>query len=67
MLEAIAEADRLGFYACYSADEIYHKDPWLLFGAAAARTERIRFGPCVSPLYLREPTSSPSRRRRSMS
>ena len=57
LLDAIAAADRLGFFACYSADEIYHKDPWPLFGAAAARTERIRFGPCVSPLYLREPTS----------
>ena len=56
LLEAIVVADRLGYYACYSADEIYHKDPWLLFAAAAARTERIRFGPCVSPIYMREPT-----------
>ena len=53
---AIAAADRLGYYACYSADEIYHKDAWLLFAAAAERTERIRLGPCVAPIYMREPT-----------
>jgi 5,10-methylenetetrahydromethanopterin reductase len=56
LLEAIALADRLGYYACYSADEIYHKDAWLLFAAAADRTDRIRMGPCVSPIYMREPT-----------
>jgi 5,10-methylenetetrahydromethanopterin reductase len=56
LLNAVVLADRLGYYACYSADEIYHKDAWLLFAAAAQRTERIRFGPCVAPIYMREPT-----------
>ena len=56
LLDAVALADRLGYYGCYSADEIYHKDAWLLFAAAAERTERIRLGPCVSPIYMREPT-----------
>ncbi len=56
LLEAIEAADRLGYHACYSADEIYHKDAWLLFAAAAQRTERIRLGPCVAPIYMREPT-----------
>src|SRR5690242_2925085 len=56
LLDAIALADRLGYHACYSADEIYHKDAWLLFAAAARRTERIRLGPCVAPIYMREPT-----------
>ncbi len=56
LLEAIALADQLGYHACYSADEIYHKDAWLLFAAAADRTDRIRMGPCVSPIYMREPT-----------
>jgi 5,10-methylenetetrahydromethanopterin reductase len=56
LLEAIAAADRLGYHGCYSADEIYHKDAWLLFAAAAQRTERIRLGPCVAPIYMREPT-----------
>ena len=56
LLDAVVLADRLGFYACYSADEIYHKDAWLLFAALAQRTERIRLGPCVAPIYMREPT-----------
>jgi 5,10-methylenetetrahydromethanopterin reductase len=56
LLDAVALADRLGYHGCYSADEIYHKDPWLLFAAAAKRTERIRLGPCVAPIYMREPT-----------
>ena len=56
LLDAIAVADGLGYFACYSADEIYHKDAWLLFAAAAQRTERIRLGPCVAPIYVREPT-----------
>jgi 5,10-methylenetetrahydromethanopterin reductase len=56
LLGAVALADELGYYGCYSADEIYHKDAWLLFAASAARTERIRLGPCVAPIYLRDPT-----------
>jgi 5,10-methylenetetrahydromethanopterin reductase len=56
LLSAVARADGLGYYGCYSADEIYHKDAWLLFAAAAQRTERIRLGPCVAPIYMREPT-----------
>ena len=56
LLAAARAADELGYYACYSADEIYHKDAWLLLGAVASRTERIRLGPCVAPLYMREPT-----------
>ena len=56
LLEAAQAADELGYYACYSADEIYHKDAWLLLAAAAVRTQRIRLSPCVAPLYMREPT-----------
>src|SRR5215210_492376 len=56
LLAAAQAADELGFYACYSADEIYHKDAWLLLAAAAGRTERIRLGPCVAPVYMRDPT-----------
>jgi 5,10-methylenetetrahydromethanopterin reductase len=56
LLDAVAVADQLGYHACYSADEIYHKDAWLLFAAIAQRTERIRLGPCVAPIYMREPT-----------
>ncbi|WP_016907738.1 LLM class flavin-dependent oxidoreductase [Streptomyces xiaopingdaonensis] len=55
-LASIGLADRLGFHACYAADETWHKDLWQLFAAAAARTERIRLGPSVSPVALREPS-----------
>jgi 5,10-methylenetetrahydromethanopterin reductase len=57
LLAAAEAADALGYYACYSADEIYHKDAWALLAAAAGRTERIRLGPCVAPVYLRDPAS----------
>ena len=56
LLAAARAADELGYYACYSADEIYHKEAWLLLTAAAIATERIRLGPCVAPVYLRDPT-----------
>jgi 5,10-methylenetetrahydromethanopterin reductase len=49
-------ADDLGFYACYSVDETYHKDMWLLFAAAADKTRNIRLGPNVTHVILREPT-----------
>ncbi|GGY98816.1 LLM class flavin-dependent oxidoreductase [Streptomyces poonensis] len=55
-LESIRLADELSFHACYAADETWHKDVWLLFAAAAGRTSRIRLGPSVSPVTLREPT-----------
>ncbi len=54
-LEAIELADKLGYYGVYGADEIYHKDMYVLFGAAAARTRNIRFGPSVAPIALRDP------------
>jgi 5,10-methylenetetrahydromethanopterin reductase len=55
LLDVIAVADALGFHGCYGADEIYHKDMWLIL-AAKARTTRIRLGPCVSPIFVRAPT-----------
>jgi 5,10-methylenetetrahydromethanopterin reductase len=56
LLDSIRIADELGFYGCYSADEIYHKDGWMLLAAGAQQTERIRLGPCVAPIYMRDPT-----------
>lgn len=55
-LAMIETADRLGYHAVYAADETWHKDLWVVFAAAAARTKNIRFGPSVSGIYLREPT-----------
>ncbi len=55
-IEMIKTADELGYYACYSVDETWHKDLWVLFAAAADKTSRIRFGPNVTHVFLREPT-----------
>ncbi len=55
-LASIQLADELGFHAVYAADETWHKDLWLLFAAAAARTSTIRMGPSVSAVVLREPS-----------
>ncbi len=55
-LEHIKKADELGYYACYAADETWHKDLWLLYAAAADKTKNVRFGPNLSSVYLREPT-----------
>ncbi|MFC7344228.1 LLM class flavin-dependent oxidoreductase [Saccharopolyspora griseoalba] len=55
-IDSIKLADELGYYAAYAADETWHKDMWLLFAAAADKTENIRFGPSLSPIGLREPT-----------
>jgi 5,10-methylenetetrahydromethanopterin reductase len=55
-IEMIKTADELGFYACYSVDETWHKDLWVLFAAAADKTHHIRFGPNVTHVFLREPT-----------
>jgi 5,10-methylenetetrahydromethanopterin reductase len=55
-IEMIKAADELDYYACYSVDETWHKDMWLLFAAAADKTSRIRFGPSLTPIGLREPT-----------
>jgi 5,10-methylenetetrahydromethanopterin reductase len=55
-LRSIRLADELGFYACYAADETWHKDLWLLFAAASQHTEQVRFGPSLSSIVLREPT-----------
>jgi 5,10-methylenetetrahydromethanopterin reductase len=48
--------EQLGFWACYSADETYHKDMWALFAAAAGRTSRLRMGPEVTHVILKDPT-----------
>jgi 5,10-methylenetetrahydromethanopterin reductase len=51
----IKTADECGFYAAYSVDETWWKDMWLLFAAAADKTTRIRMGPNVTHVILRDP------------
>ena len=54
-IKIIATADECGFYAAYSVDETWWKDMWLLFAAAADKTSRIRMGPNVTHVILRDP------------
>jgi 5,10-methylenetetrahydromethanopterin reductase len=56
LLDVIQLIDELGFWACYSADETYHKDMWSLFAAASTRTSRLRMGPEVTGVILKDPT-----------
>jgi 5,10-methylenetetrahydromethanopterin reductase len=56
LLDTLELLDRLGYWACYSADETYHKDMWSLFAAGAARTSRLRLGPEVAGVILKDPT-----------
>lgn len=56
LLDLIELIDELGFWACYSADETYHKDMWSLFAAAAGRTSHLRMGPEVTHVILKDPT-----------
>jgi 5,10-methylenetetrahydromethanopterin reductase len=56
LLDTLELLDQLGFWACYGADETYHKDIWSLFAAGAARTSRLRLGPEVAGVILRDPT-----------
>src|SRR5215218_10933196 len=55
-IDMIRTADELGFHAVYSVDETWHKDWAVLFAAAADKTQRIRFGPNVTQIFLLEPT-----------
>jgi 5,10-methylenetetrahydromethanopterin reductase len=55
-IDMIKTADELGYHAVYSVDETWHKDWATLFAAAADKTDRIRFGPNVTHVFLREPT-----------
>ena len=42
VMEVAELADRLGFYGCAMADEVYHQDAWQLLAVAASRTSQIR-------------------------
>ena len=56
LLSTLELLDDLEFWACSAADKTYHKDMWALFAAAAARTSRLRLGPEVAGIILKDPT-----------
>ena len=61
----LATAERLGFPTVFRSDHFFmmptHQqdslDPYLSFTLAAAETERIRFGPLVTPITFRHPSN----------
>ncbi len=62
ILGYVAEAEHLGFWGFFFAEHHFHPhgevpDPWMMVAAAAERTRggRIRLGPMVSNLAVREP------------
>lgn len=55
VLSAICAADELGLHTAFLADDIYHRDAWLILAAAAQRTTRIRLAPGVAHVTLRDP------------
>ena len=55
-VELVRAADDAGLYGCYLGDDLGFQDPWVICGAAARETERIRLGLSVTHAYLREPT-----------
>jgi 5,10-methylenetetrahydromethanopterin reductase len=56
LLEIVELIDKMGFHACYSADETYHKDMWQIFAVAAATTNNVRLAPDVTHVIIKDPT-----------
>jgi alkanesulfonate monooxygenase SsuD/methylene tetrahydromethanopterin reductase-like flavin-dependent oxidoreductase (luciferase family) len=64
LVELAVDAERAGWDAYFMWDHVVHDascppiaNPWVVLGAAAVRTERIRLGTCVTPLARRRPQS----------
>jgi 5,10-methylenetetrahydromethanopterin reductase len=55
VLAAIHVADASPIDTVFCVDEIYHRDAWALLAAAARETTRVRLGPGVAHVMLRDP------------
>lgn len=55
-LERARLAEENGFYGFWVQDAIYSKDPWITMAACATATKNLVYGPCVTHVYLRDPT-----------
>ncbi len=49
------EAEAAGWDAFFAWEAVWSADPWVILGAAAARTERIRLGTMLTPIPIRRP------------
>ena len=55
VLAAIVVADESRIDTVFCVDEVYHRDAWLLLGAAARETRRVRLALGVAGVTLRDP------------
>lgn len=55
MIAAIVEADRMGIATVWSNAGGASPDPLTIFAAAAVRTERVKLGTAIVPIYPRDP------------
>ena len=55
VIDIIKTCEELGFYACYLTDSSLRRDLWVLLGAAARQTSRIRLGPNAVRILFRGP------------
>ena len=55
VIEIIKTCEDLEFYACYLTDSSLRRDLWVLLGAAAKETSRIRLGPNAVRILFRDP------------
>jgi alkanesulfonate monooxygenase SsuD/methylene tetrahydromethanopterin reductase-like flavin-dependent oxidoreductase (luciferase family) len=54
-VDLAVEIERAGWDAAFTWETIYQADPWVVLGAMAARTERVRLGPLLTPPSRRRP------------
>src|SRR5688572_30625132 len=55
LLDVARVVDELDYYAFYLTDSSFRKDLWVILGALAEVTKRVRIGPNAVRLLLRDP------------
>ncbi|MGE3796602.1 MAG: LLM class flavin-dependent oxidoreductase [Thermomicrobiales bacterium] len=54
-VDLAVEIENAGWDAAFGWEAVYGLDPWVIFGAIATRTSRIRIGPLLTPPSRRRP------------
>jgi len=55
IVEMGVEIEKAGWDAAFGWETVYGLDPWVLLGAMAAQTSRVRLGPLLTPPSRRRP------------